>query len=335
MTKTYSIAIRTLGTAGNAFRRELMSIANQTLQPEKVLVYVADSTGLRFVDKSIGKEEFRYVKKGMVAQRALSYDEIDSDYILLLDDDVELAPDTAERLLNAIVEKDADCVGADVFKNYAMSIWSKIFAILTNFVFPHLDKEWGLKIHRNGSFSYQTPKYVRGKEKVLTKTQKVDGPCAMWKKSSINSVRWQDELWMDMLSEFAYGDDTVESYKSFVNGGSLWLMYNSGVEYLNAKTASKSYHHSNKKYYVRSLMSFCIWWRTIYEVLIHTTGNSFTAIFAFCVKWIWLLLVNIIAGFLLLDLRIPYYYIKGTIDAWKFVHSKEYSLIPKYCMRKV
>lgn len=38
---SYSIAIRTLGTAGDKFNRELQSIACQTLKPEKVVIYIA------------------------------------------------------------------------------------------------------------------------------------------------------------------------------------------------------------------------------------------------------------------------------------------------------
>jgi len=329
----YSIAIRTLGTAGEKFRHELESIACQTVKPDRVVVYVAESSGVKFHDGCFCGEEYRYVKKGMVAQRALRYDEIDSEYILLLDDDVELAPDSAEKMLKTIVEKGADCVGADVFENHNMPVMSKWWAVMTNLVMPHYDAKWGLKIHSNGSFSYLS--HPAGQS--VIRTQKVDGPCVMWKKSALMRLRWEDELWMDSLSEFAYGDDTVESYKLFVNGGNLWLMYDCGVSYLNAKTASMSYHHTHKKYYVRSLMSFCIWWRTIYEVecQLKTRNDApiygkFTTIIAFAFKWLWLLLINILAVVALMDIRIPYYYIKGTVDGWQFVHSDEYYRIPSY-----
>ena len=86
---TYSIAIRTLGKAGEKFRIELESIAAQTVQPEKVIVYIAE--GYPRPEITVGKEEYVWVKKGMVAQRAIRYDEISSDCVLLLDDDVRLA----------------------------------------------------------------------------------------------------------------------------------------------------------------------------------------------------------------------------------------------------
>ena len=39
---TYSVVIRTLGTSGKLFRKELLSIAAQTVQPDRVLVYIAE-----------------------------------------------------------------------------------------------------------------------------------------------------------------------------------------------------------------------------------------------------------------------------------------------------
>ena len=51
----YSIAIRTLGTSGEMFVAELESIKRQTIQPEKVVVYIAE--GYKRPDYTIGKEE--------------------------------------------------------------------------------------------------------------------------------------------------------------------------------------------------------------------------------------------------------------------------------------
>ena len=92
---SYSIAIRTLGTAGEIFRRELESICAQTVPPERVLVYLAE--GYTRPDFTVGREEYVWVKKGMMTQRVLQYDEVSSDCILFLDDDILLAPDSAEK----------------------------------------------------------------------------------------------------------------------------------------------------------------------------------------------------------------------------------------------
>lgn len=334
----YSIAIRTLGTAGEKFRQELESIVRQTIQPDRVIVYVAETSGVKFVNGTIGREEFHYVRKGMVAQRALPYEELTSPYLLLLDDDVELAPDSAERLLKSLVENEADAVGADIFRNQEMSVAMRTFGILTNWVAPHCDEQWAYKVTRTGAFSYLSAGKVAegkqikrelGKEGFCLPTQKLDGPCVMWKKESMLALHWEDELWMDRLSEFAYGDDLVESYKCYLNGGKLMLNYDAGVTYLNAKTASSTYHHTHRKYYIRALMSAMIWYRIKLEVRSEKLG----VVFAFALKCVWLLLVNIIAGVLLLDLRIPVYYVQGLVDAWRFAHSEEYKRIPEYALK--
>ena len=109
MTK-YSIAIRTLGTSGEKFVKELESIKRQTVQPEKVVIYIAE--GYDRPDYTIGKEEYVWVKKGMMAQRVLPYDEIDTPLILMLDDDVELADDSAQKLIEALEENNFDCIAA-------------------------------------------------------------------------------------------------------------------------------------------------------------------------------------------------------------------------------
>ena len=91
---TYSIAIRTLATNADVLRVELESITRQTVKPDKVKVYIAE--GYDRPEFTVGDEEYVWVKKGMVAQRALRYDDIDSDVILLLDDGVR--PNSLQNL---------------------------------------------------------------------------------------------------------------------------------------------------------------------------------------------------------------------------------------------
>ncbi|MBR2631793.1 MAG: glycosyltransferase family 4 protein [Bacteroidaceae bacterium] len=322
----YSIAIRTLGLAGEKFRRELESIARQTVKPKRVLVYIAE--GYECPAWRVGDEEYIYVKKGMVAQRALRYDEVPTDLLLLLDDDVELADDSAERMLKAMVENGADCVGADTFRNQDMPLWQKLYAMATNLVFPHWDRKWAFKIHGNGSFSYL--KSVPTCQ--MLPTQYVAGPCAMWRKEVVLQLHWEDEVWLDDM-EFSYMDDTVESYKLYVNGGKMLLLYNAGVKHLNAQTASGHYHSKTMRFYTRARLSFCIWWRTIYELSRQQHGwgrVTWMVVLAYAVKACWLAVVNVIAGFGYWNFKIPYYYVKGIADGWKYVHSDAYRSIRSY-----
>ena len=171
----YSVAIRTLGQNAVVLKWELESVARQTLQPEKIIIYIAkDYDRPSF---QIGKEEYVWVNKGMVAQRALEYREIGSDVILMLDDDVDLADDSAERMLRAMAEHGADCVAADTFKNQEMSFWQKLMAFISNGVYVRGDDGWAFKQNRDGGFSFN-----RNPRNSFCLTETFAGPCWMVKK---------------------------------------------------------------------------------------------------------------------------------------------------------
>lgn len=92
----YTAVIRTLGTAGEKYQTLLDSLNRQTIQPSKILVYIAE--GYTMPKETIGKEQYIYVKKGMVAQRALPYHEVDTEFILFLDDDLFLPDNFVEKM---------------------------------------------------------------------------------------------------------------------------------------------------------------------------------------------------------------------------------------------
>lgn len=315
---SYSIAIRTLGTSGEKFKRELTSITQQTIQPEKVVIYIAE--GYDRPPFQIGREEYVWVKKGMVAQRALPYTEIDSDFILLLDDDVELKPDSVSILLNVAETENADVVGADTFKNQDMSLKSKVFAMMTNWVYPHYDRNWAFKMHSHCGFSY-----LNKPEKDYYLSQSCAGPASLWRKDTLLKLHLEDELFLDKLG-FAFGDDLLEFHKVYINGFKLLVHYNCGIEHLDGKSSSAAYHSNEKKFYVRSKSSFILWWRTCFQV---RSCKILVAIF-FCIKILWLFVVNCISVFAFRNIRIPYLYVKGILDAWQFVHSPEYHQVPLF-----
>lgn len=322
---TYSIAIRTLGTSGEKFVEELNSIKQQTIQPEKVVIYIAE--GYTKPIYSIGMEEYVYVKKGMVAQRALSYTEITSDYILLLDDDVKLAPDSVEMLLQAAVEQQADCVGADTFKNQDMSWKGKLYALLTNFVYPRKNDDYAFKICRNGSFSYNN-----APEKRFYLSESCAGPAALWKKSSLLAIHLEHELWLDQMG-FAFGDDVVESYKLPCNGYKLGIHYGAHVVHMDAKTISGVFQNSEKKFYTRSKASFIIWYRTCFNLPTKTFWDKSYTLFLYLLKALWLMGVNILAAIILRKWKVPYLYLKGIIDGLKFIKTENYQSIPNYIIQ--
>lgn len=314
---TYSIAIRTLGTAGQKYIDELRSIFLQTIMPEKVVVYIAK--GYERPKEQIGTEQYVWVPKGMMMQRAIPYDEISSDCIMLLDDDIQLAPDSAERMLAAMEENHADCVGADTFKNQDMSFTGKVYAAITNLVFPRPNDGWAFRIHRNGSFSYNNhPKAG------FYRSESCAGPCSLWRKEVFIRTHLEDELWMEREG-FWYGEDVLLFYKLHVNGGKLGILYDSGVVHLDGQTASSSLRGNLKKYYIRSKASAIIWHRTIWQ----QHPNCQTAL-VYTFKQLWLLMVNCIAGIMLFKPHIPYLFILGLRDAWYFCKNNTYRSLPPF-----
>ena len=317
---TYSVAIRTLGTSP-CLRQELESIHSQTVAPEKIVIYIAE--GYAKPAFTVGREEYVWVRKGMISQRALQYKEIGSDCILLLDDDVRLSPDSVQRMLEAMEGNQMDCVGADTFKNHLMSVKGKLFAAVTGWVFPHYDERWAFKIHDCGSFSY-----INNPKKGLYLSQSCAGPCSLWKKNALLRLRWEDELWLEKLG-FAYGDDMLEFYKLYVNGGRLGILFDSGVENLDAKTASSDHHANIRKFYTRSIASFLVWHRAIFVPRRTALARVWPAL-SFSMKSLWLLLVNALAAIAARDVKVLWYYIIGLRDGIRFVKSQEYKNLPSY-----
>lgn len=315
---TYSVAIRTLGTNVEVLKRELQSLVCQTVQPEKVIIYIAEK--YERPSFQIGKEEYVWVRKGMVAQRALEYNEIDSEVVLMLDDDVELAPNSAERMLKSMEEHDADCVAADTFKNQEMTSGQKLVAFISNGVYARGDDGWAFKQNRDGGFSFNGHPRTS-----FCLTETFAGPCWMVKKSVLRAAHLEDELWLDRMG-FSYGDDAVESYKLFMNGFKCGVLYDSGVKNLDAKTSSGVYHKTEKKFYTRSYGMFATWWRMIYT----SRDKQWLSVLLFGLKAWWQLNLHVLLGIVKLNVKIPFHYMKGLKDAWAFVHSDEFKAIPPY-----
>ncbi len=326
MKYSYSIAIRTLGTSGEKFVHLLDSIVTQTIKPEKVVIYIAK--GYKRPTYSIGIEEYVEVKKGMVTQRALNYDEINSDYILMLDDDVELAPNSAELLLNAAIINNVDCVAADTFKNHEMSHVNKLYNIFVNLVFPFRSNKWGRKVHSNGSIAYNSkPK------KSFYLAQCGEGPASLWKKDVVNQLNLFDETWLDSF-RFSYAEDQLIFYKLYINNFTLGYLYNTGINHLDGQSSSGQYKSDPEKYLTRSKALFVIWYRSLFDISSISIIKKTYNLLSYIIKIFWCFFAHLIAMIRFLDVRIPYFYLKGIYDGIKFINSNEYKNIPNYIIKK-
>lgn len=223
----YTAVIRTLGTAGEKYQRLLDSLDQQTLPPKAILVYIAK--GFPIPKETIGKERYIYVKKGMVAQRALPYDEVDTEYMLFLDDDLEFPPNTVEEMFKELQIHNADVISPDIFPNAERPLKAELMMTLSGRMRARRgDKEWGYKVMRTGGYSYN-----KNPQRPSLPSQTNAGACFMCRKQDFLNIHFEEELWMDKIP-YALGDDQVMYYKMYLRGLKLLTWYNHHFIHLDA-----------------------------------------------------------------------------------------------------
>lgn len=225
----YSVVIRTLGKAGNKYQTLLDSLITQTIKPDRILVYLAE--GFPIPRETIGWEEYIYVPKGMVAQRALLYEEVSSEYILFLDDDVFIPDNGVEKLYHEMIDNNGQVISPDVFPNLRRNIKDEIQMTVSGRMSARRnDLYWGYKVMRNSGYSYNK------KPSAVMHSQTNAGPCFLCKKSDFLSIHFEDELWLDQMP-YALGEDQVMYYKMYKAGLSVLTSYDSGIVHLDAGTS--------------------------------------------------------------------------------------------------
>lgn len=254
----YTAVIRTLGTAGEKYQTLLNSLNRQTVQPSKILVYIAE--GYAIPKETIGKEQYIYVKKGMVAQRALFYDEVDTEFILFLDDDVYLPETAVERLYQYLVDNDADVISPDVFPNAERSFLGKCLMMLSGRMWVRKDDgKWGYKVMRNSGYSYNNhPRFG------VYWSQTNAGPCFFCRKTDFLKIHFEEELWMDNL-KYAQGDDQVMFYKMYLSGLKQLTWFHSGIKHLDAGSTMMNEEKEKRLIYSDLRFKTIFWHRFIYQ----------------------------------------------------------------------
>lgn len=252
----YTAVIRTLGTAGEKYQKLLNSLMAQTIRPKDIIVYIAE--GYPIPKETVGIERYVSVRKGMVAQRALSYDEIGTEYMLCLDDDLEFPPNTVEFMFQLLNRYDADVISPDIFPNAKRPFKSEIMMMLSGrMIARRHDNVWGYKVMRTGGYSYN--KNIR-KEVYISQTNAA--ACFLCRKEDFLNLHFEDELWMDSMS-YALGDDQVMYYKMFCNGLKQLTWYSHQIVHLDAGN-NMAVEKERKRLYGDVFFKTIFWHRFIY-----------------------------------------------------------------------
>lgn len=255
----YTAVIRTLGKGGDYYQKTLDSLILQSIPPSAIIVYIAE--GYALPAETVNREQYVYVKKGMVAQRALQYKEVKTEYILFLDDDVYLPPTGVETLYHELQQYKGDVISPYVFYNHKKSIKEKLRLAVFGREFCRLfGNRWGFKVLSTAGFSY-----INNPKKAVYESQTNAGPCFLCRKEDFLNIKYEDELWLDE-APYAFPEDQVMYYKMYLNGLKILTSYDSGIVHLDAGSSTGgSVDRTCKVIYSEYRNKIIFWHRFIYS----------------------------------------------------------------------
>ena len=311
----YTAVIRTLGRAGEKYQTLLKSLESQTIPPRAILVYIAE--GYPLPKETICKERYIYVTKGMVAQRALQYKEVNTEYILFLDDDVYLPDNSVALLFKQMLDNGADVISPDVFHNSKRPFLQSLLMAISGRMYPRKkDDVWGYKVMRTGGYSYNM-----NPTKSVYRSQTNAGPCFLCKKRDFLNIHFEVEMWLDQVG-YPQGEDQVMFYKMYKAGYNQLTSNNSGIVNLDAgqnrdKTKEKMLIYSDFRF------KTIFWHRFIFK----PTKNRFLKawnVLAIAYTFMFALLISLI------KFRFDIMQIKCSAikDGIEFIRSDEYKSLP-------
>lgn len=254
----YTAVIRTLGKGGDYYQKTLNSLIHQSIPPSAIIVYIAE--GYALPAETVHWERYVYVKKGMVAQRALQYKEVKTEYILFLDDDVYLPPTGVETLYHELQQYKGDVISPYVFYNHKKSIKDKIrLAVFGREVCRLFGNRWGFKVLSTAGFSY-----INNPKKAVYESQTNAGPCFLCRKKDFLNIKYEDELWLDE-TPYAFPDDQVMFYKMYLSGLKVLTSYDSEIVHLDAGSSTGNVDRTCKVIYSEYRNKLIFWYRFLYS----------------------------------------------------------------------
>lgn len=324
---TYSVAIRTLGNAGEKYQRLLQSIVAQSIPPEEIIVAIPNGYEL---DYTLGIERIVRCPKGMTHQRAASICAVKSDYILIVDDDVEFESTMVENLYSYLVQNDLDCC-----------------LPMSGYVAPNdtrIDLRYPLKQRIRGMITGQLITSLRKSSymDVLTKTaghkiyvnsNQLDKcylcttacfQCFFIKSTVAKAAHLEDELWLDGGKLYGYASCDEPVFFSKLNQFSFRMAYAFRVNYkhLDAKVGHQfksSLEDKKIRYYSIARNRTIYWYKFIYQnssSCIDKLGALMGGIYGLGNYAIYTTIINLLPKHWV---AIKYLFL-GYKEAWQFIH---------------
>ncbi len=318
----YSVAIRTVGKAGDKYIQELKSLHNQTVKPEHIYVHLAH--GFKRPKEQVGMEEYIDTPKGLVHQRSAA-NMVEEEYVLIIDDDVYFPEDAVEKMYDALQRYHADGIAPDTFPSQNLGISAKLGAYLTNTVNGRNNDGWAIRIKRSGAFSFNNHP-GRG---AIYPTESAAGTAVFMRTSVWKAIHYEHEVWIDQFPAGTFGEDQLMYQKIVENGYKLLMWYDSGVIHLDANTNKASQKTYDKIYY-RAMSQYLTWYRCVYDLPKNTKSDRCKDWLAYLYRFLLSCSVRSVYSILQRSPRFLTAHIRGNLAARRFVKSGEYADIPKF-----
>ena len=260
---------------GHTWNKALLdSIAAQTIQPEEVIVAIPEGYEL---DYTLGNEKVVRCKKGMATQRAVGIQAAKSDYILVVDDDIEFDPTMIEELYQYMVDNKLNCSipwsggsanSEGKVKCINHSLGTRIRRAFTGQMFTSRRKS-----------NYLDVLTLAAGSKIYLNSNRVDTcylctvacfQCFFIETKMAQSAHFEEETWLEEGSFTSYSAYDEPVFFSKLNKLGLRMAYAMRTRYIHLDAGAG--HRTKDKLHEKSVRYFSIarnrmvyWYRFIYR----------------------------------------------------------------------
>lgn len=314
----YSICIRTLGTAGEKYIKLAKSIKRLNKKPKEVIIVIPE--GYEIPKIEIENQRIVRSEKGMLLQRIVGFEEATTNYVLLLDDDIEFAENLVEELSKPVL--DGLCqLSFPIYEDLLLQDKARQFvsAMTLSSIPNSRDKENFVRFISSGGTIYNSK--LKKSNKYLY-SESAPGMCVFGEKEILLKVKLRDELWIDKTG-YALREDAILIYKTYLKNYKIIGVQNIDIVHLDG--GGNESKRNIKAAYANSYNHLLFWKRFIYKredifykkmiKILFIAYNSFSGL-------LYKTLIYIIKR----DFELYKASVLGTIDAYKKILKKDKTL---------
>lgn len=275
-TFSYSVVIRTLGNTGQKYNALLQSIKKQTIKPEEIIVVIPHGFTL---DYTLGYEKIIYSERGMITQRAIGIKKAKSDYILVVDDDIDFSETMVEELYDYMLENNLDVC----FPMEGVPTEDDLTNEKENFEWPFSkilrSAFTGQMFISNKESDFLDVITVTAGHKVFTKNKYKDRcylcqtgnfQCHFIKTKLAQNLHLEHELWLEQgtISSYSSFDDPVYYYGLFLKGARMAYSLRTRYRHLDAgagRPAKSKLEEKRIRYYTMAKNRTIFWYKYLWK----------------------------------------------------------------------